>query len=59
MTTDAPSAELASRLRDPVNLALNASLLVATIAIVAPDGLEALSLQCSFTPVGMRQHSHR
>lgn len=33
--TDAPSAELASRLRDPVNLALNASLLVATVAIVA------------------------
>lgn len=33
--TDAPSAELASRLRDPVNLTLNASLLVATVAIVA------------------------
>jgi uncharacterized membrane protein len=32
---DAPSAELARRLRDPVNLALNGSLLVATAAIVA------------------------
>ena len=32
---DAPSGELARRLRDPVNLALNASLLVATTAIVA------------------------
>jgi uncharacterized membrane protein len=32
---DAPSSELARRLRDPVNLALNASLLGATIAIVA------------------------
>ena len=32
---DAPSAELARRLRDPANLALNGSLLVATIAIVA------------------------
>ena len=32
---DAPSAELARRLRDPLNLALNASLLVATVAIVA------------------------
>jgi len=32
---NAPSEELASRLRDPVNLALNASLLVATVAIVA------------------------
>jgi uncharacterized membrane protein len=32
---DRPSAELAARLRDPVNLLLNASLLVATIAIVA------------------------
>jgi uncharacterized membrane protein len=32
---DAPSAELARRLRDPGNLALNGSLLVATIAIVA------------------------
>ena len=32
---DAPSEELARRLHDRVNLALNASLLVATIAIVA------------------------
>jgi uncharacterized membrane protein len=32
---DAPSEELARRLRDPVNLALNASLLVATVGIVA------------------------
>ena len=32
---DAPSPELSRRLRDPVNLALNASLLVATVAIVA------------------------
>ncbi len=32
---DAPSSELARRLRDPVNLALNASLLASTIAIVA------------------------
>jgi uncharacterized membrane protein len=32
---DAPSEELARRLRDPANLALNASLLVATAAIVA------------------------
>jgi uncharacterized membrane protein len=32
---DAPSAELAARLRDPLNLTLNASLLVATVAIVA------------------------
>lgn len=32
---DAPSAELDRRLRDPVNLALNASLLAATVAIVA------------------------
>lgn len=31
---DAPSAELAARLRDPVNLALNASLLAAIVAIV-------------------------
>lgn len=30
-----PSDELVRRLRDPVNLALNASLLVATVAIVA------------------------
>lgn len=32
---DRPSADLSSRLRDPVNLALNASLLIATVAIVA------------------------
>ena len=32
---DAPSAELSRRLRDPLNLALNASLLVATVGIVA------------------------
>lgn len=32
---DAPSPELARRLRDPLNLALNLSLLLATIAIVA------------------------
>ena len=32
---DTPSEELARRLRDPVNLTLNASVLVATIAIVA------------------------
>jgi len=32
---DQPSADLSRRLRDPVNLVLNASLLVATIAIVA------------------------
>jgi uncharacterized membrane protein len=33
--SDTPSAELSHRLRDPVNLALNASLLIATVAIVA------------------------
>jgi uncharacterized membrane protein len=33
--SDEPSAQLAGRLRDPLNLALNASLLVATVAIVA------------------------
>jgi uncharacterized membrane protein len=32
---DEPSAELTRRLRDPLNLALNASLLAATVAIVA------------------------
>ncbi|MBM4364233.1 MAG: hypothetical protein FJ104_16255, partial [Deltaproteobacteria bacterium] len=32
---DARSSELTDRLRNPVNLALNASLLAATIAIVA------------------------
>lgn len=32
---DQPSAELSGRLRDPVNLTLNASLLVATVGIVA------------------------
>ena len=32
---DRPNAELAHRLRDPLNLALNLSLLVATVAIVA------------------------
>ena len=32
---DRPSAELSKRLRDPVNLTLNASLLVATVGIVA------------------------
>lgn len=32
---DAPSAELSKRLRDPLNLALNLSLLVATVGIVA------------------------
>jgi uncharacterized membrane protein len=32
---DEPSEALARRLRDPLNLALNASLLVATVAIVA------------------------
>lgn len=32
---DEPSAELARRLRDPINLALNASILAATAAIVA------------------------
>ena len=32
---DGPNEELARRLRDPLNLTLNASLLVATIAIVA------------------------
>ncbi len=32
---DAPSADLDRRLRDPVNLALNASLLVAVVAVVA------------------------
>jgi len=32
---DSPSAELRQRLGDPLNLALNASLLVATISIVA------------------------
>lgn len=32
---DRPSDELARRLRDPINLALNASLLVAIVAIVA------------------------
>lgn len=34
-TDDVPSPELVRRLRDPLNLALNASLLAATIAIVA------------------------
>lgn len=33
--SDEPGDELARRLRDPLNLALNASLLVATVAIVA------------------------
>ena len=32
---DAPSSDLARRLRDPLNLALNASMLVAVVAIVA------------------------
>ena len=32
---DAPSDDLARRLRDPVNLALNASMLVAVVAVVA------------------------
>ena len=32
---DAPSAELTRRLRDPLNLALNASMLVAIVAVVA------------------------
>jgi uncharacterized membrane protein len=32
---DEPSSELNRRLRDPVNLALNAAMLVATVAIVA------------------------
>jgi uncharacterized membrane protein len=32
---DAPSGDLARRLRDPVNLALNASMLVAVVAVVA------------------------
>jgi len=32
---DHPGAELTRRLRDPFNLALNASLLAATVAIVA------------------------
>jgi uncharacterized membrane protein len=32
---DAPSGELSHRLHDPMNLALNASLLIATVAIVA------------------------
>jgi uncharacterized membrane protein len=32
---DAPSADLARRLRDPVNLALNGSLFAATVAVVA------------------------
>ena len=32
---DRPSDELARRLRDPVDLGLNASMLVATVAIVA------------------------
>jgi uncharacterized membrane protein len=32
---DEPSSELDRRLRDPVNLALNAAMLVATVAIVA------------------------
>ncbi len=32
---DAPSADLARRLRDPLNLALNTSMLVAIVAIVA------------------------
>ena len=32
---DGPSSELARRLRDPLALTLNASMLVATIAIVA------------------------
>ena len=35
---DQPSDELGRRLRDPVNLALNASLLVVTVAIVALMG---------------------
>jgi uncharacterized membrane protein len=32
---DVPSAELSRRLRDPINLALNASMLVAVVAVVA------------------------
>jgi uncharacterized membrane protein len=32
---DAPSGDLAQRLRDPVNLVLNASMLVAVVAVVA------------------------
>jgi uncharacterized membrane protein len=32
---DAPSAELARRLHEPLNVALNASMLIAVIAIVA------------------------
>ena len=32
---DTPSADLARRLRDPLNLALNTSMLLAIIAIVA------------------------
>lgn len=32
---DVPSADLARRLRDPLNLALNASMLVAVVAVVA------------------------
>ena len=32
---DAPDAELTGRLRDPINLALNASMLVAIVAVVA------------------------
>ena len=35
LANDAPSAELRARLRDPVNLALNTSLLAAVVAIVA------------------------
>ena len=35
VSDDRPSEELARRLRDPVNLAFNGSLLLATIAIVA------------------------
>lgn len=32
---DTPSADLARRLRDPLNLALNASMLIAVVAVVA------------------------
>jgi uncharacterized membrane protein len=34
-TSDRPSEELRRRLRDPVNLALNASMLAATFAVIA------------------------
>ena len=53
---DAPSAELARRLRDPLNLALNASMLVAIVARRRVDGLEA---GAASTGLSARRHAGR